>query len=237
MTPDSITTDPIPRDGIQVIARAAAILRALKDSQTGLSLGQIADRVGLRRSTVQLIVAALTDERLLMATRSAGVRLGPELQALAEAARSDTGDLCCPHLTALMARTGETVDLSTLRQHQMVFVDQVLGSHRLRAVSWLGKHFPLTTTANDRAALALLPDRQVAALALPEGSPPALHAHLTLARQLSNAGDHDDHTTGISAIGIAFLAPLQARFLRYPCPHPPRALPNVAPASSRRFGR
>ncbi|MEI6799770.1 MAG: IclR family transcriptional regulator [Pseudomonadota bacterium] len=197
------------KDGIQVIARAAAVLRALKEGQTGLSLAQIADRVALPRSTVQRIVAALIDERLLIATRAAGVRLGPELQALAEAARTSTVDLCRPHLAALMAATGETVDLSVLRGGQMVFVDQVQGSHRLRAVSSVGEHFPLTTTANGRAALSILPEDQATALALAEwgqagGNLPALQARLALADKLGFAEDNDDHTEGISAIGIAF---------------------------------
>jgi DNA-binding IclR family transcriptional regulator len=197
------------KDGIQVIARAAAVLRALKDSQTGLSLGQIADRVALPRSTVQRIVAALIDERLLIATRAAGVRLGPELQALAEAARTNTVDLCRPHLTALMAATGETVDLSALRGGQMVFLDQVQGSHRLRAVSSVGEHFPLTTTANGRAALSVLPEDAAVSLAQAEwgqgsGNLPVLLARLALARKLGFAEDNDDHTEGISAIGIAF---------------------------------
>jgi DNA-binding IclR family transcriptional regulator len=197
------------KDGIQVIARAAAVLRALKDSQTGLSLGQIADRVALPRSTVQRIVAALIDERLLVATRAAGVRLGPELQALAEAARTNTVDLCRPHLTALMAATGETVDLSALRGGQMVFLDQVQGSHRLRAVSSVGEHFPLTTTANGRAALSVLPEDAAVSLAQAEwgqgsGNLPVLLARIALARKLGFAEDNDDHTEGISAIGIAF---------------------------------
>ncbi|HWE77543.1 MAG TPA: helix-turn-helix domain-containing protein, partial [Pseudolabrys sp.] len=38
---------------VQVIARAATILRALEEENTGLSLGQIAQRVNLARSTVQ----------------------------------------------------------------------------------------------------------------------------------------------------------------------------------------
>jgi DNA-binding IclR family transcriptional regulator len=203
-----MTDDSKSRDGIQVIARAAAILRALQDSQTGLSLGQIAERVGLPRSTVQRIVAALIDERLLMATRSAGVRLGPELQSLAEAARYNTVELCRPHLNALMAETGETVDLSALRGGQMVFLDQVQGSHRLRAVSSVGEHFPLTSTANGRAALSILPEDQVLALAQAEwgagGNLPLLQARLALARKLGFAEDNDDHTEGISAVGFAF---------------------------------
>ena len=206
-----MTDDPKSKDGIQVIARAAAVLRALKDCQTGLSLGQIADRVALPRSTVQRIVAALIDERLLMATRAAGVRLGPELQALAEAARYNTVALCRPLLDALMAATGETVDLSVLRDGQMVFVDQVQGSHRLRAVSSVGEHFPLTTTANGRAALALLPADQALTLASAEwadlgqkGNLPRFKAERARAATLGFAEDNDDHTDGISAIGVAF---------------------------------
>ena len=53
-----------PGPGIQVIARAARILRELENEHDGLSLGQIAKRVGLPRSTVQRIVGALTEEHL-----------------------------------------------------------------------------------------------------------------------------------------------------------------------------
>ena len=84
------------KDGIQVIARAAAVLRALKDSQTGLSLGQIADRVALPRSTVQRIVAALIDERLLIATRAAGVRLGPGPRLPQRPCRTPMASHLCP---------------------------------------------------------------------------------------------------------------------------------------------
>lgn len=209
-----MNSDVKPRDGIQVIARAAAVLRTLKDSQTGLSLGKIAERVGLPRSTVQRIVTALAEERLLVATRSAGVRLGPELQALAEAARINIVAICRPYLNDLMDRTGETVDLSALRAGQMVFLDQVQGSHRLRAVSSVGEHFPLTSPANGRAALSILPEAEAEALALAEWERqsmptnlPALRALLAQARQRGFAEDNDDHTEGISAVGIAFRDP------------------------------
>src|SRR5205807_1695051 len=51
--------------GVQVIARAASVLRALENRPEGLSLGQIAKEVGLARSTVQRIVAALQAEHFL----------------------------------------------------------------------------------------------------------------------------------------------------------------------------
>src|SRR3989304_7122520 len=68
---------------VQVIARAATILRALEEENAGLSLGQIAQRVNLARSTVQRIVAALETEKLVIAATPNGrVRLGPTILRL-----------------------------------------------------------------------------------------------------------------------------------------------------------
>ena len=53
-------------------------------------------------------------------------------------------------------RTQETVDLAVLRGDALVFIDQIAGTQRLRAVSSIGEAFPLTSTANGKACLALL---------------------------------------------------------------------------------
>ena len=75
---------PSDKNQVQVIARAAHILRALEGEDAGLSLGQIAARVGLARSTVQRIVASLEAEKLLIAASPTGrVRLGPAILRLA----------------------------------------------------------------------------------------------------------------------------------------------------------
>jgi DNA-binding IclR family transcriptional regulator len=198
--------------GIQVIARAAAILRALKTSRSGLSLAQIAERVGLPRSTVQRIVNALQDERLVIASSTGvGFRLGPELHALAEAAHYNIAETLRPLLQSLAAQTGETVDLAVLRGGQMIFIDQVAGTQRLRAVSSVGDAFPLTDTANGKACLALMDDSEVNRLAQAELGTKAsaaylkrLMAEIAIVRETGHALDLDEHTAGISAVGIAF---------------------------------
>src|SRR5690349_3977158 len=102
---------------VQVIARAAAILRALEDQAAGLSLGQIAQRVNLARSTVQRIVAALESEKLVIAASPAGrVRLGPTILRLAASVRSDFIALARPFLERLSQELHETVDLSTVKK-------------------------------------------------------------------------------------------------------------------------
>ena len=93
---------------VQVIARAAAILRALEDEGAGLSLGQIAQRVNLARSTVQRIVAALEAEKFLIAASPTGrVRLGPTILRLAASARTDFVAVARPYLTQLSQRAQE----------------------------------------------------------------------------------------------------------------------------------
>lgn len=200
------------KGGIQVISRAAAVLRSLKDQRNGLSLGQISERVGLPRSTVQRIVGALQAEQLVMAAQPGrGIRLGPELSSLAESARFDIVDMLHPYLVELGERIGETIDLAVLRHAKMVFVDQIPSRHRLRAVSSVGEAFPLCTTANGKACLARLPDAQVLAHLLEEQpvrhrAPKARAAFLAEIAAIRKSGlafDRDEHTDGISAIGAS----------------------------------
>lgn len=206
------------RSGIQVIARAASVLRALEGEAEGLSLGQIAQRVGLARSTVQRIVESLSAEQLVIAAGPhTGVKLGPALLRLAASASVDFGQLIRPELQELSRELGETVDLSLLRGHHAVFIEQLPGSHRLRTVSAVGERFPLHCTANGKALLSVLaPERAARLLSGPlERYTPAtltsaksVLAHVTSARRSGLAFDHEEHTEGISAVGSAFLDPL-----------------------------
>lgn len=204
--------DKKDRTGIQVIARAAAILRVLKEERSGLSLGQIARRVDLPRSTVQRITGALSAERFIIQDPSGGgIRLGPELGAFAEAANFNIVERCRAILNEVTQKTGETTDLAVLRNGGMIFLDQVPGLHRLRTVSSVGEVFPLTTTANGRACLALMPEEEARQLieqdragGMTEGELRALLARLDDIRATGLAHDMDEHTAGISAVGFAF---------------------------------
>lgn len=151
--------EPAERGGVQVIARAAAVLRALKDHPEGLSLGELAKLLTLARSTVQRIVDALDAENLVIAASpTRGVRLGPALLALAAATRFEIAELAHPTLLEISRECGETVDLSVLDGDKLVFVDQIAaGVHRLRAESAIGVSFPLHSTAPGKAMLAAMP--------------------------------------------------------------------------------
>lgn len=210
--------DESPKQSIQVITRAISVLRALEGQPEGLSLGQIGERVGLARSTVQRIVDALRGEQFVIAASpTSGVRLGPALIRLGASAIVEFDQITRPIIAALSQATGETVDLSVLKGNAAIFTDQIQGSHRLRAVSAIGETFPLHCTANGKAILSVLPPEKVSRLL--RGPLPRLTRHtITKRAELLNSIedfrrtgisiDNEEHTEGISALGIGFIDPM-----------------------------
>ena len=206
-------TNAIEKSQVQVIARAAAIMRALEDTTTGLCLGEIALKVGLARSTVQRIVAALETEKLVVPASPAGrVRLGPAILRLAGSVRTDFATLAKPYLVELSKELHETVDLASIKGDHLVFIDQVIGSQRLRTVSAVGEAFPLYCTANGKAYLAELADSEIEALvgkAYKARTPKTLTKisqlldDVRVIRQNGYAIDREEHAPGICAAGVA----------------------------------
>src|SRR3984957_18716476 len=172
---------PAPRQSVQVISRAISVLRALEGEPEGLSLGQIGERVGLARSTVQRIVDSLRGEQFVIAASpTSGVRLGPALIRLAASASVEFDQITRPIIAALSQTLRETVDVSVLKGGVAVFTDQIQGSHRLRAVSAVGESFPLHCTANGKALLSVLPALKVQQLL--RGTLPRLTANTLTSR-------------------------------------------------------
>ena len=149
--------------GIQVIARAAEILRLLQAHPGGLSQGEIGERLGMARSTVSRILNALDDEGLVASRMARGrYRLGPEIARMAGTVRLSVVMDVHPFMEELSRELEETVDLSILDGDRATFVDQVVSPHRLRAISAVGESFPLHCSANGKALLANLPPEQQA---------------------------------------------------------------------------
>ena len=198
--------------GIQVISRAADILRLLGRETDGLSLGQIAKSVALPRSTVQRVVAALAVEGFISTEKGyGGIKLGPEILSLAQATASDMKDRLRPVMKRISDETGETVDLAVLDGDKMLFIDQIVGSQRLRAVSRIGETFPLTTTANGKAALACLQREHAERLIVAEiegrssnsRTPDEILDEVEQIRSGALAKDENEHSDGICALGFA----------------------------------
>jgi len=202
---------------VQVIARAAQLLRALEGEPQGLSLAQLSERVGLPRSTVHRIMTALTAEGLLVSVASTGrVRIGPEFARLAAGA-AELWRPAEPFMRRLHDQLGETVDCAMLDGSQVRVIHVIPTTrHMLRAIADVGQSFPLHCTAKGKALLAAL-DRRTALRMLPSvlhrytshtlTSVTAIEAELDKAAQTGVALDFEEATLGICAAAIAVREP------------------------------
>ncbi|HSS03953.1 MAG TPA: IclR family transcriptional regulator [Solirubrobacterales bacterium] len=202
------------RHGVQTIARAAAVLRALERAPHGLGLGEIATAVELPKSTVHRLVAALAEEDLIAQEPGGKVRLGGGIARLAAAGREALSERLRPILLELRRDLDETVDLAVLDGAAVRFVDQIPAPRRLRASSAAGEVFPLHCSANGKALLAAMPEEQTLALLprrLPRLTPHTivsrdeLRVELAQIRREGVALDHEEHTEGICAAGAVVI--------------------------------
>jgi DNA-binding IclR family transcriptional regulator len=199
---------------IQVIARAAAVLRALEKAPEGLSLGALAEALKLPRSTIQRIVGALEMESLAIgATPTGRVKLGPALLRLAAAVDNSAASIAKPYMLSLAHELGETIDLSALVRDHAVFIEQAIGGHRVYAIAAVAVQFPLHCTANGKAMLAMVNDAEIerrCGRTLERRTP---HTITTIAELLKEihairrtgvAFTEEENALGVCAVGVGF---------------------------------
>lgn len=197
--------------GIQVISRAAAILREVVSNPDGLSLGQLASATGLARSTVQRIVDSLETEFLVQAG-TGGVRPGWGLRRLGDLAGPSIASELRPQLFRLFDATGETVDLSTFAGKEVLFLDRFLSQQNVRVIPDVGAHYPAYAMATGKALLAGFGNDQIVRLygqgMMERLTPLTIQTTDKLIAQLDEiraggfAYDIEEHALGSCAIGL-----------------------------------
>lgn len=145
---------------LQTVSRAIRCLIALSEHQDGLTLTELASRVGSNKATVHRIVKTL-DEFGFVTTvpRTRRLRLGSAVLTLhaAFSSEAEIRELARPHLTRLRDKTGETSCLHLPLGKERVCVAQVESRAELRWVANVGTRFPLTAGAPGKVLVAFLP--------------------------------------------------------------------------------
>lgn len=177
---------------VGVLVKATQVLRALGRSEVPLGPTELAQLTGLDRSAVHRILITLARERLVERSGASGTyHLGIGLAALGLIAvnRLDLRRIARPHLEALFARCGETVNLAVLDGDAILYIDIIETQRGLRMASAIGGRDPLSTTALGKAILAFLPEERqnalVAKLPLPLRTPHSLRTRAELHRALA----------------------------------------------------
>lgn len=205
--------------GVQAIARAASVLRALETAPEGLGPSDLSAIVDLPKTTVHRILGALAEEDLVRVDADGTARLGSALVRLGASTRQGLRFQLAPVMLGLRRELDETADLAVLEGDSVTFVEQFPAPHRLRAVAAVGTTLPAHCTANGKALLATLPDEEVELL-LPERleaftprtitSRDALLTELGAIRERGIAFDEEEHTEGICAVSAVVFDPAGA---------------------------
>jgi DNA-binding IclR family transcriptional regulator len=143
------------------VGRVTAILDAFVDARSDLGVTEIADRLGLAKSVVHRLVAALTQSGYLtQMPHTRRYALGPRATRLGQVAlgQMDIRGRARPILRELAASTGETATLSTLAGDERVYAEQIESAQSVRQSVQIGSAAPLYLGASSKAILAFIPD-------------------------------------------------------------------------------
>jgi IclR family transcriptional regulator, acetate operon repressor len=142
--------------GLQSVSRALRALELIAEAGE-LGVTELGRRLDVHKATASRLVSTLAERGLVERDpTSERYRLGFGLIRLAGAAIAglDLVRTAHPILEDLAERTRETVNLGVLSRGDVVYVDQVAGTHSIVSVSWVGRGTPLHCTSNGKALLA-----------------------------------------------------------------------------------
>jgi IclR family KDG regulon transcriptional repressor len=159
---------------VQSLERAASLLRSFTAAEPELSIGDLARRSNLPRSTVhRLVVNLMRLGFLARDPRSERYRLGLLLAELGTIALSRMGlrEKARPFMERLAEQTGEVVCLAVIERNRSMYVEVVEGRHGLRLRATVGSSAPLHASATGTVLLAYMAEAEVRRLAAETGLP------------------------------------------------------------------
>ncbi len=140
---------------VQSVERAFTVLRCLSGGPAGVT--DIADRVGLPKSTVSRLLSTL-DELGMVEQISAGgnYRLGSGIVDIAAAVLPGRSLIAAarPHLHDLVTATGEAAGLSIADGFDVLYLDQVDSDNQILVRDWTGERLRAHTVSAGQVLLA-----------------------------------------------------------------------------------
>jgi len=144
---------------IQSVARALTILDVLADARGELALHEIAERVGLPKSTAHGLISTLKDYGYIeQCGFTAKYRLGLRLFEVGSvvALGWEVRTVAAPYIQKLLDEMRETVHLAILDNYEVLYIDKRESSESLRIASQVGMRLPAHCTGVGKVLLAYL---------------------------------------------------------------------------------
>ena len=214
-----MTTTAAPKTGsgryrIQAIERAVAILNAFTAEDPELGVTDLAERLGLHKSTIHRFLVNLEAAGLVERDRhTSRYRLGLRIFELGGLVlqQMNLWDEALPFLEGLVHDTGETGHLAVLDGGEAVYIEKVEARRALRIPSAIGRGYPAHATSLGKILLAHLEPDALDALVVERGlprcapntitEPSALNTELERIRVQGYAVDDEEYEDGLRCIG------------------------------------
>ena len=164
---ESETTGNGDSKGASVIVNAVAVLRTFTADEPLLGVTEIANRVGLHKSTVSRILATFEQEHLVERdAETRRFRLGLGLIAVAGPLLAELEErrVAYPVLRELSEQTGETSALMVWSGDESICVEQIASHHQIKHTTPLGARYNDALSASVQVFLAQEPEARVRSL-------------------------------------------------------------------------
>lgn len=198
---------------IHSVRNAMRILQLFSVDRPEWGITEMADALGLSKSTVHRAVTALVEEGFLEKNpRTDRYRLGLSVLGLCGVVISHmtVHREAAPILERLAERVGETAYLGILEGTDVVYLSKVECKHPVRSLSHIGKKNPAHCTGTGKAILAFQPSKRIEEVIrnglIPYGprtitDPETFRRHLADIRNEGYAVCIDEIADGVASVG------------------------------------
>ncbi len=193
---------------VRAVERAIALLKAFSPADPELGVTDLGRKLGLHKSTVHRLLVTLEQEGFVRQNPGTGrYRLGLPLLELGSVVITtmEMRQVARPYLEEVHRVCGETVHLGILDEGEVVYIDKIESTRRIRMYSQVGRRAPAHCTGLGKVLLAALPATALDQVIQRRGlrgytprtltSPDAVRNHLAIVRQQGysvDAGEHED---------------------------------------------
>jgi DNA-binding IclR family transcriptional regulator len=143
---------------VRAVERACMLMSAFSLQEPALTLGELAERVGLPKPTAYRIASSLVQSGFMTQSEDGRYALGTKLMELGAIVREhlDLVQICGPVLQALASATGETVLLGQpdWATAEIVVVARRDSAHALSILSPVGRRSPIAPGSLGQALLS-----------------------------------------------------------------------------------
>jgi IclR family transcriptional regulator, KDG regulon repressor len=151
---------------VNSVVRALAILSLFDLDHSEMGVSQVAELVGLHKSTAHRLLRTLESQGFVTKTERSKYVLGRKIFELGALAYAQGGfhGIVLEELGRLMERTNETAHLAVLDDVDVLYLEKVESQRPLRMPSAVGRRQPADRTALGKVLLAHLDSRDLSRL-------------------------------------------------------------------------